>query len=109
MLMTALFSAWGGGVIYPDFSLYLTEFFTGKHLIQVLADKMHNFRNFAAVEKVRSIQGENSVGSPEGSSEPHSHCLYEAHLFYHWAALFVVGYLNSRFDLLESKNNWPGK
>ena len=54
VLMTALFSAWGG-VIYPDFSLYLTEFFTGKHLIQVLADKMHNFRNFAAVEKVRSI------------------------------------------------------
>ena len=34
------------GVIYPDFPLDLTGLFPGKHLIQFLANKMHDFRNF---------------------------------------------------------------
>ena len=33
-------------VIYPDFPLDLTRFFPGKHLIQILANKMHEFRKF---------------------------------------------------------------
>ena len=33
-------------VIYPDFPLDLTGFFPGKHLINFLANKMQDFRNF---------------------------------------------------------------
>ena len=33
-------------MIYPDFALDLTGFFLGKHLLQFLANKMHDFRNF---------------------------------------------------------------
>ena len=33
-------------VIYPDFPLDLTGFFSGKHVTQFLANKMHEFRNF---------------------------------------------------------------
>ena len=33
-------------MIYPDFPLDLTGLFPGKHLIQFLANKMHDFRNF---------------------------------------------------------------
>ena len=36
----------GGSVISPDFSLELTGFFPGKHLIHFLVLKMKDFRNF---------------------------------------------------------------
>ena len=38
-------AAWNG-VIYPDFSLNLTGFFSGKHLIQFLGNKTQDFRDF---------------------------------------------------------------
>ena len=33
-------------MIYPDFPLDLTGFFSGKHLVLFLANKMQDFRNF---------------------------------------------------------------
>ena len=32
-------------VIYSDFPLHSTEFFTGKHLIHFFADEIQDFRN----------------------------------------------------------------
>ena len=54
---------WGGGggaadhVISPDFSLELTGFFPGKHLIHFLVLKMKDFRNFkSSISRIRKLQ-----------------------------------------------------
>ena len=45
-------------VIYPDFPLDLTGFFSGKHLIQILADKMQDFRNFVVQNCILNFDDE---------------------------------------------------
>ena len=45
-------------MIDPDFPLDLTGFFSGKHLIQFLANKMQDFRNFVLLNCILSFDAE---------------------------------------------------
>ena len=45
-------------MIYPDFPLDLIGFFSGKHLIQILANKMQDFRNFILHNCILSFDAE---------------------------------------------------
>ena len=50
-------------VMYPDFFLYSTGFFQGKHLIQFfLANNMQDFRNFELHNCILNFDAEQSLG-----------------------------------------------
>ena len=52
-------------MIHPDFSLYLTGFFQGKHLIQFLANKMKDFWNFVLQNCILIVDAEQGYLKPQ--------------------------------------------
>ena len=54
-----------GSVISPDFSLELTGFFPGKHLIQFLVLKMKDFRNFVLDNCILDFDAEQVYLKPQ--------------------------------------------
>ena len=56
---------WRARVIYPDFPLDFTGFFPGKLLIQFLANKMQDFRNFVLHNCILDVDAEQVFPKPQ--------------------------------------------